>query len=53
MPEGEVELVGVDPAVGFEAFFEANTETLFRRLCLVTGNRAEAEEIAQDAFLKV
>ena len=29
------------------------SRTLFRRLCLVTGNRHEAEEIMQDAFLKV
>jgi RNA polymerase sigma-70 factor, ECF subfamily len=53
MPGTEAEIVVVDPAAGFERFFEAQTETLFRRLCLVTGNRAEAEEIAQDAFLKV
>jgi len=51
--EGEAPFVAVDPATSFEAFFEAETETLFRRLCLVTGDRAEAEEIAQDAFLKV
>src|SRR5262245_34955415 len=51
--EGEAAIVAVDPAASFEAFFEAQTDTLFRRLCLVTGNRAEAEEIAQDAFLKV
>ena len=35
----------------FEAFFEAEARTLFRRLCAVTGNSAEAEEIMQDAFL--
>jgi RNA polymerase sigma-70 factor, ECF subfamily len=37
----------------FEAFYDAESRTLFRRLWLVTGNRAEAEEIMQDAFLKV
>ena len=37
----------------FEAFYEAEARTLFRRLWLVTGNRAEAEELMQDAFLKV
>ena len=37
----------------FEAFYEAEGRTLFRRLWLVTGNRAEAEELMQDAFLKV
>jgi RNA polymerase sigma factor (sigma-70 family) len=37
----------------FETFFEAEARTLFRRLCVVTGNSAEAEEIMQDAFLAV
>jgi RNA polymerase sigma-70 factor (ECF subfamily) len=37
----------------FEDFFEANRRSLFGALCLVTGNRSEAEEIMQDAFLKV
>lgn len=53
MSHGDAQIVALDQAVDFETFFEAETETLFRRLCLVTGNRAEAEEIAQDAFLKV
>ena len=37
----------------FEAFYDAERQTLFRRLWLVTGNRAEAEELMQDAFLKI
>ena len=37
----------------FEAFYDAEARTLFQRLWLVTGNRAEAEELMQDAFLKV
>jgi RNA polymerase sigma-70 factor (ECF subfamily) len=37
----------------FEAFYEDESELLFRRLWLVTGNRAEAEELTQDAFVKV
>ena len=37
--------------ISFEEFFEAEGRTLFRRLCAVTGNSAEAEEIMQDAFL--
>jgi hypothetical protein len=37
----------------FEAFYEAEARTLFQRLWLVTGNRAEAEELMQDAFLSV
>lgn len=37
----------------FEDFFEAESGTLYRRLCLVTGNRHEAEEVMQDAFISV
>src|SRR4029077_7153205 len=37
----------------FETFDQAEARTLFRRLWLVTGNRAEAEELMQDAFLRV
>lgn len=37
----------------FEGFYEAEHPILFRRLWLVTGNRAEAEELMQDAFLNV
>src|SRR2546422_1331093 len=36
---------------GFEAFYEAERDGLFGALVLITGNRHEAEEIAQDAFL--
>ena len=42
-----------DDALTFEAFFEAEVLNLFRRLCLVTGNRHEAEEVVQDAFLSL
>jgi RNA polymerase sigma factor (sigma-70 family) len=37
----------------FEAFVEAQHARLFRALYLVTGNRQEAEEIMQDAFVAV
>ena len=37
----------------FEAFYEGESRLLFRRLWLVTGNRAEAEELMQEAFLRV
>jgi RNA polymerase sigma-70 factor (ECF subfamily) len=37
----------------FEEFFEAESPALFRRLCLITGNRHEAEEVMQDAFLSL
>jgi RNA polymerase sigma-70 factor (ECF subfamily) len=38
---------------GFETFFESEKSALFRALCLVTRNRAEAEELTQDAFISV
>jgi RNA polymerase sigma-70 factor (ECF subfamily) len=37
----------------FEDFFEAERVRLFGALCLVTRNRHEAEELSQEAFLKV
>ena len=37
----------------FELFFVATNPRLFTALWLVTGDRYEAEEIAQDAFLRV
>ena len=42
-----------ETAPSFEEFYEATFRRLFTALCLVTGNRHEAEEIAQDAFLRV
>jgi RNA polymerase sigma-70 factor (ECF subfamily) len=40
-------------AEGFETFFEAERARLFGTLCLLTGDRAEAEDVMQEAFLKV
>ena len=37
----------------FEEFFGAEHERLFGALCFVTGDRHEAEEIMQDAFLRM
>ena len=42
-----------DGSLEFEGFFAANRERLFRALWLVARDRHEAEEVAQDAFLKV
>jgi RNA polymerase sigma-70 factor (ECF subfamily) len=48
------ELSGVlETSDGFEGFFRAESATLFRRLWLITGNRAEAEDIEQEAFLRL
>ena len=37
----------------FETFYEAESRVLFRRMWLVTGNPAEAEELMQEAFVRV
>jgi len=37
----------------FEDFFGSEHARLFGALCLVTGDRHEAEEIMQDAFLRL
>jgi RNA polymerase sigma-70 factor, ECF subfamily len=37
----------------FEEFFEGTHRRLFGALCLVTDDRDEAEEIMQDAYLKI
>jgi RNA polymerase sigma-70 factor, ECF subfamily len=44
---------GTDDPLTFEEFFEANRRRLFGSFCLITGNSHEAEEIVQDAFLKL
>jgi RNA polymerase sigma-70 factor, ECF subfamily len=43
----------VHDVASFEGFFETNRRSLYGALCLVTGDRSEAEELMQDAFLKV
>jgi RNA polymerase sigma-70 factor, ECF subfamily len=48
---GEAVLAGEAPS--FEEFYEATFRRVFTALCLVTGDRHEAEEIAQEAFLKM
>lgn len=56
MDEIAIALTGarvVESAPEFEEFFEAKRDRLFRALYLVTGNRHEAEELTQEAFLKV
>ena len=42
---------GSPGALDFDEFFASHSEDLFRRLWLVTRNRAEAEDVMQDAFL--
>jgi DNA-directed RNA polymerase specialized sigma24 family protein len=40
-------------AVPFEGFFEDQKERLLRILSVITGSRAEAEDLAQEAFTRV
>jgi RNA polymerase sigma-70 factor (ECF subfamily) len=52
----ETEVVGAEVAAeprSFEEFFGSEHARLFGALCLVTGDRHEAEEIMQDAFLRL
>jgi RNA polymerase sigma-70 factor, ECF subfamily len=49
-PEGDA---AASPTVQFEAFFEAEKDQLYRALCLVTRNRHEAEDLTQEAFIRV
>jgi RNA polymerase sigma factor (sigma-70 family) len=39
--------------ISFEVLFHTERTRLFRALCVLTGNRAEAEDLAQDAFIRV
>ena len=42
-----------DAPLAFDSFFEAEQERLLRALALITGSRAQAEDIAQEAFTRV
>jgi RNA polymerase sigma-70 factor (ECF subfamily) len=50
---GPVADVAASPTVQFDAFFEAEKDQLYRALCLVTRNRHEAEDMTQEAFVRV
>ena len=56
--EGDVAATDPDrtrPAapMSFEELFDAERVRLFQAMCLVTGDRHEAEELTQDAFVRV
>jgi RNA polymerase sigma-70 factor (ECF subfamily) len=53
VPEQRVSVWDSGGAADFEAFFEQQHERLFRALWLLTRNRQEAEEVMQDAFLRL
>jgi RNA polymerase sigma factor (sigma-70 family) len=44
---------GASSAQEFELFFEAERRRLYRALYVMTGSAQEAEELAQDAFLRI
>ena len=43
----------VEAWASFDTFFEEQHERLFKALYFVTGNRQDAEELMQDAFLRL
>jgi RNA polymerase sigma-70 factor (ECF subfamily) len=51
--EADEKAAEAEGAPSFEEFYDATFRRLFTALCLVTENRHEAEEIAQDAFVRV
>jgi RNA polymerase sigma-70 factor (ECF subfamily) len=55
MKEGEVQEARDDEFVSlnFEEFFREHHEKLFGTLSLVIGNRTEAEDVTQEAFVRV
>jgi RNA polymerase sigma-70 factor (ECF subfamily) len=50
-PAEEAEVGETTPS--FEEFYTTRSRHLFTALCLVTGDRHDAEEIAQEAFVRV
>lgn len=42
-----------DTPISFEELFHREGTRLFRALCMLTGDRSEAEDLAQDAFVRV
>jgi RNA polymerase sigma factor (sigma-70 family) len=48
-----VEVDAAPASTAFDEFFDRTHARLFAALCLTTGNSQEAEDIAQDAFVRV
>ena len=53
VPNPDESLVTRGSPASFEEFFEAERARLFGALSVMTGNRHEAEEVMQDAFLRL
>jgi len=50
---GDEPVVVASPAESFDAFLEANQARLYGALCLITRDGHEAEELAQEAFVRI
>jgi RNA polymerase sigma-70 factor (ECF subfamily) len=53
IPEAKDSRLTADEPMSFEEFFDSERSRLFGALSVMAGNRFEAEEIMQDAFLKL
>jgi RNA polymerase sigma factor (sigma-70 family) len=60
MPWSQLRIVSEEPdgavaagPISFDEFFAAQSQTLYRRMRLVTRSHHEAEEVVQDAFLSL
>jgi RNA polymerase sigma factor (sigma-70 family) len=53
VPDPEPDPGLANPPLSFDGFFAAESQTLYRRMRLVTRNHHEAEEVVQDAFLSL
>ena len=49
----EPEAATTDPVASFDGFFEMHHERLLRAMYLATGDRHEAEDLAQEAMVRV
>jgi DNA-directed RNA polymerase specialized sigma24 family protein len=46
-------IAGAGASIQFDTFFQERHEQLFKALYFVTGDHRDAEELMQDAFLKL
>jgi RNA polymerase sigma-70 factor (ECF subfamily) len=51
--DGAEAVEALEATPSFEEFFVDERDRLFRILCAITGSREEAEDISQDAFVRV
>ena len=51
--DADADASGLAHGLSFDEFFAAESQTLYRRMRLVTRNHHEAEEVVQDAFLSL